>query len=349
MKSKLRCLLLFLLVVPVSALAAPDPGWVRIDVPATGSYFWRYVPQSLDASKPAPVVLFFHGAGSSPDGYRNYVAAAAETAGCVLAMPKSSGLGWGTDADEQTVTETLRLLRADLPVDDRRIALAGHSAGGAWAYLLAYAGKTYSSVFTLAAPWYAVSSLADPSYKPPIHMYYGTADPNYVTGRPPLEAQWARLGVSWEEDVQADYGHNGWPTSSMTDGFLFLKAHPRPESTSSSCVAGATALCLNRGRFRVEVAWDANGTSGSGHVVPGAAADSGLFWFFGPDNWELLVKVIDGCALNSRYWVFSAATTDVHYVLTVTDTATGQVSRYENPAGHAAAATTDTSAFSTCP
>lgn len=348
--SKLRCLLLFvLLVVPVSALAAPDPGWLRVDVPATGSYFWRYVPQSLDASKPAPVVLFFHGAGSSPDGYRNYVAAAAERAGCILAMPRSSGLGWGTEADERTVTETLRLVRAALPVDDRRIALAGHSAGGAWAYLLAYAGSIYSGVFSLAAPWYPVSSLADPAYKPPIHMYYGTTDPNYAGGRPQLEAQWGRLGVTWEEDVQPGYGHNGWPDFSMADGFLFLMSHPRPDLTANACVAGATALCLNRGRFRVEVSWDANGTSGPGRVVPGAAADSGLFWFFGADNWELLVKVIDGCALNGNYWVFSAATTDVHYVLTVTDTASGRVARYENPAGKAAVATTDTSAFPTCP
>jgi hypothetical protein len=53
--------------------------------------------------------------------------------------------------------------------------------------------------------------------------------------------------------------------------------------------------------------------------------------------------------LNGNYWVYSAATTDVHFVLTVTDTLTGQVKRYENPAGKAAAATTDSGAFPTCP
>jgi hypothetical protein len=353
---KLRCLpLLALLAVPASPLAALDPGWGRVDIPATHSFFWRYVPQSLDASRPAPVVLFFHGADTGPTPYKNFVSGAAERARCVVAMPQSSGLasglglGWGGETDERTVTETLRLLREALPVDDRRIALAGHSAGGAWAYLLAYAGSTYSAVFTLASPWYPVSSVADPAYKPPIRMYYGTQDPNYTAARPQLEAQWSRLGVSWEEDVQAGYDHSSWPDASMADGFLFLVSHPRPETASSPCVAGATTLCLNRGRFRAEVSWDAGGTSGPGQVVPGAAADSGLFWFFGPDNWELLVKVIDGCALNGNYWVFSSATTDVHYVLTVTDTATGQVARYENPAGKAAAAVTDTSAFPSCP
>jgi hypothetical protein len=343
-------LLLGLALAAPSLAATPVPGWIKVDIPATGSYYWRYIPQSLDASHPAPLVLFFHGAGSTPDVYMNFVLEAAESAGCVVALPKSaSSLGWGTGADEQTVTETLRLVRAELAVDDRRIALAGHSAGGAWAYLEAYAGSIYSSVFTLSAPWYPVTALADATYKPPIHMYYGTTDPNYTGARPQLEAQWNLLGVAWDEDVQQGFSHNTWPVGSMAAGFQFLASHPRPAASTSGCVAGATALCLANGRFRVEVAWDANGTSGSGQTVPGAAADSGLFWFFSPDNWELMVKVLDGCALNGNYWVYSAGTTDVHYVLTVTDTLTGRVSQYVNPAGKAAAATTDSSAFPTCP
>lgn len=347
-----RCvvpLLLGLALVAPPLAALPASGWLKVNIPATGSYYWRYVPQSLDASKPAPLVIFFHGAGSSPDDYLNFVREGAESARCVLALPKASGAGWGTSADEQTVTETVRLMRAELPVDDRRIALAGHSAGGAWAYLEAYAGSIYSSVFTLSAPAYPVSSLADPTYKPPIHMYYGTTDPNYIAARPQLEAQWNRLGVVWDEDVQQGFSHNTWPIGSMAAGFQFVVSHPRPDASASTCTASATALCLNKSRFRVEVAWDANGTSGSGQTVSGAAADSGLFWFFSAANWELMVKVLDGCALNGNYWVYSAATTDVHYVLTVTDTLTGRVNHYENPAGKAAAATTDASAFPTCP
>jgi hypothetical protein len=62
----------------------------------------------------------------------------------------------------------------------------------------------------------------------------------------------------------------------------------------------------------------------------------------------MLVKVLDGCALNGRYWVFSAATTDVEYTLRITDTETGDVREYWNPLGSAAAALTDTGAFATC-
>ena len=84
-------------------------------------------------------------------------------------------------------------------------------------------------------------------------------------------------------------------------------------------------------------------------TVPGASTDAGLFWFFRPENWEVLVKAVDGCALNRRHWVFSAATTDVHYTLWVIDGPSGAVRPYVNFAGSPAPAVTDTSAFANCP
>ncbi len=118
----------------------------------------------------------------------------------------------------------------------------------------------------------------------------------------------------------------------------------------SPCTPGPTHLCLNQGRFRVEVDWrDFEGKPGSGKAVEFGSADSGLFWFFSPNNWEMLIKVLDGCGINNRFWVFAAATTNVEYTLRVTDTETGAVQSYYNPLGNPAAALTDTSAFATCP
>jgi len=340
-------LFLALLAVPALGSAAVPTGWQKILIPATGSYYWLYVPPTLDTTRPAPLVLFFHGSGASPADYRPLVAPSADLTGCVVAMPKSaSSIGWGTGNDAQTVSETLRMIRATLPIDDRRIAVAGHSAGGAWAYLLAYGSSSYSAVFTLSASFYSVTSLADSHYKPPIHMYYGTTDPNYATARPRLEAQWGALGVSWDEDVETGFGHNNWPDSSMASGFRFLVGKSRP---AEGCTPDATHFCLQKGRFLVEVSVDADGVTRQGQTVPGASPDSGLFWFFSSNNWELLVKVLDGCGLNDRYWVYAAGATDVHFVLTVTDTLTGSVARYENPAGKPAVAITDANAFQTCP
>jgi len=141
-----------------------------------------------------------------------------------------------------------------------------------------------------------------------------------------------------------------------TDGYdwQFL---PVPGGTFSDAGSGGchnapdtTKILLRQGRFQAEVTWrDPAGNTGAGRAAAPAADGSGLFWFFSPDNWELLIKVIDGCALNGRYWVFAAGTTDVEYTLTVTDTLTGRTARYENPLGRRSPAFTDTEAFATCP
>ncbi len=116
------------------------------------------------------------------------------------------------------------------------------------------------------------------------------------------------------------------------------------------CVAGEGALCLGGGRFRVSVAWRTADAAGTASAVPvPSAPDSGLFYFFTAANLELLVKVLDGCGVNQRHWVFAAATTDVEVTLTVLDSATGKVRVYFNPRGQAAAPIQDTDAFATCP
>ncbi len=349
---------LFLLLLAGCALpltADPLPGWKRFELPASGSYLWRYIPPGIDLSRPMPAipaVLFLHGSGGIPDKYRPFLIDAADKAGLVVILPKSeTELGWGTETDGRIVDESLQTVREELSLDPRRISIGGHSSGGAWAYLLAYTTRSaYSAVFTMAARYYEVPALADPSYRTPIRMYYGTLDPNYIQGSyAALKQQWIRLGVPWEEEILAGSGHNTLPPAAVENGFLFLagKSHP---GGIGGCSPSATALCLGDGRFRVEVIWrDFQGNTGSGHVVPGAANDSGLFWFFGPDNWELLVKVLDGCAVNGRRWVFAAATTTVEYELTVTDTETGETASWRNPLGKASPAITDTGALGGCP
>ncbi|HWM89207.1 MAG TPA: fibronectin type III domain-containing protein [Thermoanaerobaculia bacterium] len=117
-----------------------------------------------------------------------------------------------------------------------------------------------------------------------------------------------------------------------------------------ACVANANTVCLNGGRFRVQVEWKTSaGNEGFGTSVPVSSDDSALLWFFEDDNWEMLVKVLDGCNITNRYWVFFAATTDVQFVLTVTDTQTGKAKTYLNPLGLSADAVTDTGALDVCP
>jgi len=46
---------------------------------------------------------------------------------------------------------------------------------------------------------------------------------------------------------------------------------------------------------------------------------SGLLYFFDRDNVELLVKVLDGCAINGHHWVFVAPVTDLGFRLRITN------------------------------
>ncbi len=74
----------------------------------------------------------------------------------------------------------------------------------------------------------------------------------------------------------------------------------------------------------------------------------GILSFLDPANPEVLIKILNGCSFNGRYWVFYAATTTVGFELTVEDTQTGVRKTYTNPDLTAAATITDTAALDTC-
>ncbi|MCB1035502.1 MAG: hypothetical protein KDD47_16890, partial [Acidobacteria bacterium] len=112
---------------------------------------------------------------------------------------------------------------------------------------------------------------------------------------------------------------------------------PAPDSTGS-CVPSPEVLCLLDGRFRIKVDWrdPRTGATGVGGAIPASDSDgrSGFFWFFRPDNVELVVKALDGRGVNGRFWLFYGALSDVGYRLRVTDTVTGAERLYVNPPGN---------------
>jgi hypothetical protein len=120
-----------------------------------------------------------------------------------------------------------------------------------------------------------------------------------------------------------------------------------------NCTDSATGLCIEDERFLITSRWRTNPTpgthtDGNGSVV-GSSANSGIFWFFSAANWEIMLKILNGCGLNNRYWFFSAATTNVFYRMEVLDVRSGVQKIYFNYPGPPAPAVTDTSAFATCP
>lgn len=123
------------------------------------------------------------------------------------------------------------------------------------------------------------------------------------------------------------------------------------EITPPPCQPDAVTHCLNDGRFRVRVDYaDPQGGSGPGMAIL-PSDDSGEFWFFNPNNTELLVKVLDACDLpgSNAFWVFAAGLTHVEVTLTVTDVMADETRIYHNDLGRPFQPVLDTSAFDTCP
>ena len=144
-------------------------------------------------------------------------------------------------------------------------------------------------------------------------------------------------------------GESGQPGSSQAATQSSPPQLANASAAGSTCADSDSALCLFEDRFRVEVDWQTrDGRTGQGRAVPAGSDNSGLLWFFNDQNWEMLVKVINGCESNDHFWVFSAATTNVEYTLRVTDTETGEVKEYFNPLNSNARAITDTEAFGSC-
>jgi hypothetical protein len=108
-------------------------------------------------------------------------------------------------------------------------------------------------------------------------------------------------------------------------------------------------------RFEVTASWWLAEPSGdqvqAAQPVPRSSADStesALFGFYSTDNWELLIKVLDGCNLNGHFWVYGAAATDLGYRIQIRDLMSGALWVYENPLGQASPAITDVEALAAC-
>jgi hypothetical protein len=121
---------------------------------------------------------------------------------------------------------------------------------------------------------------------------------------------------------------------------------PRELSSATSPASpgecdSAAGLCLGDGRFQVRAAWQQGTDGGVAEAVP-LSTDTGTFSFFDRDNVELVVKVLDACSVNGRYWVFTGGLTDVGVAIEVVDRTTGERIEYTSASGRPFAPILDT-------
>ncbi len=63
-------------------------------------------------------------------------------------------------------------------------------------------------------------------------------------------------------------------------------------------------------RFQATADWSSSRDSGRAYFLD-ISADTGAFYFFRPENIEIVLKVLNGCSINNHYWVYLSGLTDL--------------------------------------
>jgi hypothetical protein len=186
---------------------------------------------------------------------------------------------------------------------------------------------------------------------------YNNVDTGYVTyTAPPAGCYYITLallelqsGTYYYQDLDTASA-GGTPDGSGHDLFSFGGANC---SAATTCVRDANTACLLSGRFKVSATYKTSSATGEGTVMyfgsSRAETDESVFlWFFDASNFEMGMKMLDGCTLNNHFWVYIGGLTDQGWTLNVVDTQTGASRTYSNALGHLSSSVADTSALP-CP
>ncbi len=218
----------------------------------------------------------------------------------------------------------------------------GLTGDGPWTDFLTGSNATglgnefYVDLFSYSAADGAVDVVDDPT--------------EIVTGRAPVS--FTSMTMTVEIPLSLLGGDDGAVNTAAVVGTVDEPTDKVPNAgflASGESLPPTETVFLRNDRFTVTIdTKDFAGVERPARLIT-QSEDSAILYFFDVDNWEMLIKVLDGCDYNSRYWVFFAAATTVELTVTVTDTEADVVLQYTNELGHPADAITDTDAFATCP
>lgn len=320
-----------LIAVPV---AAQEEGWEGVDV---------QVPELVTAAASPNCGL---GVVYDNGGFESGYSIGPGDAGSVMRFD----LPAGTTALDQVCTCFSRAASAPSSMGFEVVVYDNNGAGGGPGTFLGSVDATASSIPVFpATQFYNVNLAGSGITLPDQNVFVGVVWPG---GSPPIYICGDNSGSTPQRVL---YGSGNGGASWTGYGALFPTNPARALGirvdplTGGTCVPSATAMCLNDNRFKVEATFRTAASPTEAAKAVKLTDDTGYLWFFASTNVEVVVKVLNGCGLNSHYWIFAAGLTNVEVVLSVTDTQTGSQRTYVNPLNQAFPPLQDTSGLATCP
>ena len=189
-------------------------------------------------------------------------------------------------------------------------------------------------------------------------LFFGTDALSFATtsnALPGVVREFSSLSTAAEEAGQSRiYGGIHWQfdnVEGLRSGRLaadeIFAQHFRPVQPAVECVSSATEICA-LGRFLIRAEWSHEGLDPQAASAIVDTEQAGRFWFFDAANTELVIKVVDGCDFNQRFWIYLAGLTTLDATVEIVDTVTGAERRYHHSAGSNFTPISDIEAFATC-
>ena len=144
--------------------------------------YYLFVPEGLPASKTVPLLVLLHGSGHNGLSLVEKWKDLASKEGIILAGPDAKDSAeWSTPVDgPDFLRDLVESLKAQYPINARRVYLFGHSAGAAQALYMSLFESQYFAAAAIHAgllPEQGYRLIELPKRKIPFAIWVGTADP----------------------------------------------------------------------------------------------------------------------------------------------------------------------------
>jgi poly(3-hydroxybutyrate) depolymerase len=200
--------------------------------------YYLYVPSTIAAGTPAPLIVTLHGSGRNGitlvEKWKDY----AKKEGIILAGPDASNSqGWSAPQDgPDFLRDLVEELKTKHPINPRRVYLFGHSAGACFALHMSLMESQYFAAAAIHAGALRSErefSLVDlPKRKIPISIQVGDSDAFFplkevrATSKALLDAGFP---VDMIEIKNHDHNYYGSAPKFNQTAWEFLKQHELPE------------------------------------------------------------------------------------------------------------------------